>query len=68
MTCAYAIASACAATPTCVTIPMGSPCGAIILEQGCGCDGTLVTWRGGCHPQLPTGYAPAPITHMGPCP
>ena len=68
MACAYAISDACSAAPTCVTIPAGSPCGAIVLEMGCGCDGNDVMWRGGCHPALPNGYAPAPLVHMGACP
>jgi hypothetical protein len=68
MACAYAIADGCTAVATCVAIPAGSPCNAISLLTGCGCDGSDVTWRGACHPDLPDGYAPAPIVHMGSCP
>jgi hypothetical protein len=68
MRCGYSIADGCSATPMCVTMPAGSPCGAILVEHGCGCDGTDVMWYGGCHPQYPNGYAPAPITHTGACP
>ena len=66
--CGYLIANACSATGTCVTTPPGSPCGAILSEFGCGCDGTTVGWTGGCHPQFPDGYAPAAISHTGACP
>jgi hypothetical protein len=67
-TCAYPIADGCSAVGTCVTIPAGSPCNAVSLLAGCGCDGRDVSWHGACHPDLPNGYAPAPIVHTGYCP
>jgi hypothetical protein len=27
-----------------------------------------VSWHGACQPDLPAGYAPAPIVHTGDCP
>jgi len=66
--CGYLIADACSATGTCVTAPAGAPCGAIVSELGCGCDGTTVHWAGGCHPDFPDGYAPAALSHTGACP
>jgi hypothetical protein len=68
MTCAYPIADGCGAVGMCVAMPAGSSCGAIQQLRGCGCDGSAVLWIGGCHPDLPSGYAPAPIAHMGACP
>jgi len=68
MECAFLIADKCNAKGVCVMRPPGSPCGAIILENGCGCTGQAVMWKGGCKPDEPTGYAPAPLTHTGTCP
>src|SRR5258708_3912751 len=55
MECAYLIADKCNAKGLCVMRPLGSPCGAIILENGCGCSGQAVMWKGGCHPDEPNG-------------
>jgi hypothetical protein len=67
-TCAYAIADGCSAVGTCVTMPVGQLCNAITTLLGCGCDGRTVMWRGPCRPDLPDGYAPAPVVHTGSCP
>jgi hypothetical protein len=67
-TCAYAIADGCSAVGTCVSIPPVAACDAVTTLTGCGCDGRTVTWHGGCHADLPNGYAPAPIVHTGSCP
>jgi hypothetical protein len=67
-TCAYAIADGCNAVGTCVTKPAPSPCWAIVGAIACGCDGRLVEWEDGCMPDLPAGYAPAPVVHRGNCP
>jgi hypothetical protein len=66
--CAYLVADACSAVGTCVTPPTPSMCDAIVLESACGCDGSTVHWDGGCKPDLPDGYAPAPVVHSGACP
>jgi len=65
--CAYVIADGCTAVPTCVTIPTPTGCGTITFLTACGCDGTSVMWRIGCHAQYPSGYAPTPIAHAGAC-
>jgi hypothetical protein len=65
--CAYLVADACSAVGTCVTPPAPSPCDAIVLETACGCSGAAVHWEGGCKPDLPDGYAPAPVVHSGAC-
>ena len=66
--CGYPVADGCSATGTCVSPPKASPCWAIVVESGCGCDGATVSWSGGCQPELPDGYAPAAISHTGACP
>jgi hypothetical protein len=67
-TCAYSIADGCSAIGTCVTVPAGLPCNSVSTLLGCGCDGRTVMWKGPCRPDLPDGYAPAPIVHTGSCP
>ena len=68
MTCAYPITDECSAVGTCVKIPAPTPCNAVSLLTGCGCDGRAVMWHGACQPDLPEGYAPMPIVHTGSCP
>jgi hypothetical protein len=68
MTCAYPIADECTAVGACVKIPAPTPCNAVSLLTGCGCDGRAVMWHGACQPDLPEGYAPMPIVHTGSCP
>jgi hypothetical protein len=65
--CAYLIADGCRAAGTCVVQPPPAACQALMLEMACGCDGQMVQWVGGCQPDLPNGYAPAPVRHMGAC-
>jgi hypothetical protein len=67
-TCAYLIADGCSAVGTCVAIPAPEPCNAVSLLTACGCDGRSVSWHGACQPDLPEGFAPAPVVHTGGCP
>lgn len=60
--CGFSEAEACTVTEgQCFALP-GVECGAIAL--GCACDGTEVNV--GCN-GLPSGYAPKPLRHTGPC-
>lgn len=65
--CSYAIAQGCAAQGTCVDRPPLSKCITAFQETGCGCDGQDVHWTYECAASEPTGYAPAPIAHLGSC-
>jgi hypothetical protein len=63
--CVFPVDLACSAQGVCL-LPSNEPCGAESPMKGCGCDGSEVDWVTGCV-GLPTGYAPAPIVHLGAC-
>jgi hypothetical protein len=61
--CAFKIADGCSATGTCfdALAPGGPQCQ--LYAAGCACDGTAVNVACGS----PSGYAPVPVLHTGPC-
>jgi hypothetical protein len=50
------------------TVPTGpEPCGVATTVTACGCDGTTVTWAGGCGAIFAESLAPVPFWHLGAC-
>jgi hypothetical protein len=64
--CLYFVADSCSATGMCQANPTPGDACAAAEVTACGCDGTTMTWPGGCD-GVPEGEAPGPIAHLGPC-
>jgi len=62
--CGYLYSEACSAQGLCFPAPSNIACD-LVLVQACACDGTGTTY--GCDADLPPGYVPLPIAHLGSC-